>query len=73
MTILNDDNAVEVAERGKAVRHRDHGTVVHEMHQSALDLHLGLGIKRRGGLVEHDDRGLLQKGPPKADALALPA
>ncbi len=45
----------------------------HQRHQLLLDRRLDFAIQRRGGLVEDQDRGVLQQHAGNGDALALPA
>jgi hypothetical protein len=47
--------------------------VLHQRRQRLLDVALGLGVQRRGGLVEDQDRRVLEHGPGDGDALPLPA
>jgi hypothetical protein len=45
----------------------------HEIVQGALDLDLGLRVQGGSGLVQDQDRGVLQKGTGNGDPLPFPA
>src|SRR5215813_6891668 len=67
------DQAVHARDGGKAVRDRDHGLAFHQAEELLLDRELDLAVERRGGLVEHEDRRVLEDDARERDALALPA
>ena len=52
---------------------RDHRALFHQPGELLLDRRLDLGIERRGRLVEHQDRRVLQNHAGEGDALALAA
>ena len=68
---VEDQNAIEGGQGRKSVGHGDDGAVPHEPDERALDFHLGFGVEGRGGLIEDDDRRVLQEGARDADPLAL--
>jgi len=47
------------------------GLALHERVSIILDCRLGIGIKRRGGCVEHQYRGVREKGTSDRDALPM--
>ena len=47
------------------------GAALHQLVDGLLNQLLGFGIDGRGGLVEHDDAGLVHHGPHEANELAL--
>ena len=47
------------------------GPVLHQLIQTGLHGALGLGIKRRGGLVQYQNGGVFQHGAGNGDALLL--
>jgi hypothetical protein len=52
---------------------QDDGAPGHQTLQRRLDLGLALGVERAGGLVEQQDRGVLQEGAGDGDPLPLTA
>ena len=80
MSALGDDRAVveyedaiRVLDGAEAVRDNDDGAAFGEAFKGGLDLVLALGVECRGRFIEHDDRGVLEKGAGDGDALALSA
>ena len=71
--IVEDRDAVGVADGRETVRHDDRGATGHEPGQRLLDQALGLVVERAGGLVEDEDGRVLEDGPGDGDALALAA
>ena len=55
------------------MRDDQHGAVVHQALERLLDQPLALGVERRGGLVEQQDRRVLEQGPRDGQPLALAA
>ena len=51
----------------------DHGLAFHQPQQLVLDASLDLAVERRRGLIEHQDRRVLEDHPRDRDALPLPA
>src|SRR5258705_13757577 len=70
---LQDDDGGGAADGGGPVREDERGPVQHQRGQRVLDQHLGLGVQRRGGLVEDQDRRVAQDRARNRDALPLPA
>ena len=58
---------------GEPVRDGDHGLAGHQRVEARLDRGLDLAVERGGGLVEHQDRRVLQDHAGDGDALALAA
>ena len=54
-------NAIGVLDRGQAVRDHDGRAPAHQLLERRLDQPLGLGVERGGGLVEDQDRRILEK------------
>ena len=65
--------AVHARDGGEPVRDRDHGLACHQRVEARLDRGLDLAVERGGGLVEHQDRRVLQDHARDRDALALAA
>ena len=70
---VEHDQPVHARDGGQPVRDRDHRLAFHQAEQLLLDRELDLAVERRGGLVEHQDRRVLQHHARDRDALALPA
>ena len=70
---LHDGNAVSAPEGGGAVGDDEHRAPAHEDAQGLLDLVLGLRVRHGGGLVEQEDRRVLEEGAGDGQALLLPA
>ena len=71
--LVEHDEPVEPRDRRQPVRDRDDRAALHQPVELLLDRRLDLRIERRGGLVEHQDRRVLQDHPGERDALALAA
>ena len=65
--------AVHVGQGGQAVGDGQHRATLHQVGEGSLHRGLGLGVQRRGRLVQDQDRRVLQEGAGDADALALAA
>src|SRR5688572_8813276 len=70
---VEHDEPVHTRDRRQPVRDRDHGLALHEIEQLLLDRELYFAIERRGRLVEHEDRRILEDYARERDALPLPA
>ena len=70
---IHDEKPVHRGDRREAVGDRDDGLAVHQRGEVLLDDRLHLRVERAGGLVEHEDRSILEEHPRDGDALALPA
>ena len=70
---LQHDDAVEIAHRRQPMRDGDHGAPAHQAAERFADRFLGFAVERRGGLVEQQDRRVLQERARNGDALALAA
>jgi hypothetical protein len=70
---LQHDDLVGVDDGRKAVGDGQHGPVAAEGAQFFLNGALGLGVERGGGLVEDQDRRVLEDGAGDGDALLLAA
>jgi hypothetical protein len=70
---LQDDQAVGAAEGAEAVGDGDRRPAADQVVQRLLDLALGLGVDRRGRLVEDQDAGVDQQGAGDRDPLPFAA
>jgi hypothetical protein len=66
-------DAVGVADGRQAVGDHQGGAALHQPFQRRLHQRLALGVERRGGFVQQQDRRVLQEGAGDGDALALTA
>src|SRR5208337_2622871 len=71
--VVEDEDAVAVEERGKAVGDENDRTVVPSGVDRLLDELLADVVQRRGALVEDQDWRVLEKGPGQRDSLPLAA
>src|SRR5258708_19184549 len=67
------DQPVHARDGRQAVRDRDPGLAFHQIEPLLPDRELDLAVERRGRLVEHQDRRVLENHARERDALALPA
>src|SRR5688572_11453977 len=70
---LEDDQPVHARDGRQPMGDGDHGLAFHEAEKLLLDRELDLAVERRSGLVEDQDRSILQNNPGERDALPLPA
>src|SRR5690606_486835 len=71
--VAQHDDPVEARQGRQAMRHRHYRPVVHQIVERYLNLGFGLGIEGRRGLIEDQNRCILEKRPGDAEALALTA
>src|SRR5262249_15879548 len=71
--VLDHKNAVGVHDSGKTVRDNQRRAALAKFGQRFLDMALRFRIESRRGLVEQDDRAVLDQRPSDGDALALTA
>jgi len=71
--LVHDDEPVHGRDGGEAMGNRDHGLTFHQIEELLLDGGLHLGIERAGGLIQDQDRRVLQEHARDGDALALTA
>src|SRR5713101_3310771 len=71
--VLDDEDAIGIHDGMQPMRDHDSRSSATEMLDGALHLPLGFGIERSGGLVQEDDRGILEQRARNRDALALAA
>ena len=71
--VFEDDDLVGFLDGGKAVRDGEHGAAFGQSLERFLDVLLGLGIERAGGLVEEQDGGVFEQRAGDAEPLLLPA
>ena len=71
--VLDDDYPVGIVDRRQSVGDDKGGPVLHQVFQGLLDLSFRFGVKGRGGLVENQDRRVLQDRPGDGDPLAFAA
>ena len=55
---IEHDDLIGHAHGGESVRDHDRDLILGELAEPVEDLHLGLGVHRCGGLVEHEDVGV---------------
>src|SRR3984893_13362052 len=70
---LDDDDPVGVAQGAESMGDRDDGAAPHQPFHRLDHQRLGLGVKRRGGLVENQNRVVADERTGDPDALTLPA
>src|SRR3984957_4525882 len=70
---IDDENGVGMHDRRQPVGDDDRGAPLAELRHRLLYVALGFGIERRSGLVEQDDRCVLDQRARDGDALALAA
>ena len=70
---VEHEDLIGVADRREAVRDRDRGAPARELIQRLLDSALGLGVQRRGRLVEDQHRRVAKDRARDRDALLLAA
>src|SRR6476661_1643310 len=70
-TFVEHNDFIGFLDGAQAVGNDEGGTALHQLFDGLLDKFLGFGVDRRGGLVEHDDAGLVHHSPHEADKLAL--
>ena len=73
LAVVEDDDLVGVPDGRQAVRDRDRGAARARGVDGLLDRLLGLRVERARGLVEDEDRGVLEQRARDRDALALAA
>src|SRR5688572_1683118 len=71
--LLEHHEAVHAGDGREAVGDRDHRLAFHQLEQLLLDCELDLAVERGGGLVEHQDRRVLEDHARERNALALAA
>ena len=71
--VVDDEDLVGVAHGGQAVGDDDDGAPGRQAGQGGVDVALGGRVGLGGGLVQDQDRGVLEVGARQGDALALPA
>ena len=77
--LLDDDarlqhhDPVGIRDGGEAVGDGDDRAALPHLEEAVLDVALGLGVERRGRLVEDEDRRVLEERPRDPDALLLTA
>ena len=71
--LVDDEDAVGVADGGEAVGDEEGGSSLHEGFEGLLDETLALGIEGAGGFVEDEDGRVAEDGACDGDALALTA
>ncbi len=72
-TLVHDHQPVHGRDGGEPMRHRDDGLSFHQRVEIFLNGLLHFEVERAGGLVEHQDRRVLEQHARDGDALALPA
>src|SRR5262245_57673524 len=70
---VDHQDAVGMHDGCEPMRDRDGGAAAAELGDRFLHVALGLGVERRGGLIEQDDWRILDQRARDCDALALAA
>ena len=68
---VQNHDLVHVGQRGKPVGDADDRPPLLQRVNGGLDFRLCPGVERRGGFVQHQDRGIADKGPGDGDACLL--
>ena len=71
--MIEHNQAVQGGNGREPMSNRDYGLAGHEVQELFLDRGLGLGVEGTCGLVEDQNRCVLQQHPSYGDPLALPA
>ena len=71
-SVLDGEDDVGVADGGEAMRDRDGGSALDERLKRLLDDALAFGVQRRRGLVEDQNRWVLEDHARDGQSLALP-
>ena len=71
--VHESNDPVGIPDRGEAVRDHQGRPSLHQLIECILDLDFSLGVKRRGGFIEDQDRGVFQKRPGDRNALSFPS
>src|SRR3954465_12492452 len=71
--LVEDEDAVGVADRREPVRDDEGGAPLHDLLERELELALGRGVERARRLVEDQHRRVLEQRPGDREALALAA
>ena len=72
-SMVENENAMGIDHTGKPVRDNQCGPPFHEPVQSLLYEHLVLGINAGERLVEHENRGVIEKGAGDGETLPFAA
>src|SRR5258708_23498472 len=70
---VKDDEPVHAGNGREPVRDGDHGLARHQGVEACLDRAFDLAVERRGCLVQHQDRSVLENDARNGDALSLAA
>ncbi len=70
---VHDDDAIGMLDGGQTMGNHERGAITLQRLERFLHAPLGFGIERRGGLVQHENRRVLQQGPRDGDPLLLAA
>ena len=71
--VIEHHDPVHMRERRQPVGDGQHGLAPHHHFQRLLDFGLDLAVERRGRLVQHQDRRVLEDRPGQRDPLPLAA
>ena len=71
LAVLDDHDAVGVADGGQAVSDDEHRPTLHQRVHAVLDMLLSAGVDGGGGFVQNHHRGVLDSGPGDGQQLAL--
>ena len=71
--LIHDHQPVHAGDGRQPMCDGDHGLAAHQHVEARLDRGLDLAVERRGGLVEHQNRRVLEDDARDGDTLALAA
>ena len=71
--VIEHHDAVGLLDRRQAMRNDERRAIARQLRKRRLDAPLGVGIERRGGLIQNQDRRILQDRARDRDALPLAA
>ena len=73
VAVIHDDDPIGLQHRGQPMRDDDGGASLHEPLERLLHEQLRLRIERARGLIQQEDRRILEDRARQRDALALTA
>lgn len=73
LALIHDQDQVGFLDGCQAVSDHQGSTTLHDVVEGCLDMTLRLGIQRRGGLIEDQQRRVFEQRPGNRQTLALTA
>jgi len=71
LAFIEDNDLIGLADSGEAMGDNDGATAGDQLIDGLLDELFGFGIDGRGGLIQYQDGGIVQKGTDKRQQLPL--